>query len=163
MLTILGGVAFRIRGDAIVGSTTLGRLIWSCPLGWGFGLTMQDYWIIALAPPLLFLGVIWPWMGTIDHGRNEDSFGRDMIVQTYRGLIFTLPLALFLWFRGIELWWAPMLAGLMCAVVYEAAWQLPDWWIFKRGPVWGELLFGATIGLSLDLTWWHHHSGFAIG
>jgi len=111
------------------------------------------WWMLAI-PVLLWLGTVMGWQGSLDLGRNEDSWFRDFAVMTARGLLWTAPTAAAVfWFWGI---WAALpliVAGLLCAALYELAWYAPKSWSlpFARGPEMGEVLFGAAVGFGLTL------------
>lgn len=148
-MTLLGAALFRLRGDAIVGSTTAGRLLWSCGMAAGLAVVAFAWWplILALA---LFVGCLFPWWGSIDMGRNDGTWLKDAALQAIRGVLWVVPAAVVTThFAGA--WWV-VLVGLTAVPFYEIGWRLPlgSW----RGSPAGEILFGGAIGATLAVATW---------
>lgn len=151
-LPLAGALLFRVRGGWLaLPSTTLGRCAWSIPMAGLATLASGDWWLLGLAP-LLFIGCVLPWWGTIDLARMEGRYWRDVAVMTARGLLWVAPaLPLLAWRDG----WSSValaLAGLACAGLYELGWRTPSSVPgFARGAELGEVYFGAAIGAGLAL------------
>lgn len=157
ILTILGAFGFRIRGDEIVSkllgssATFIGRSIWGLSLAIPAAIFYGPlYLLIAIT---LLIGAIPGWYDSVDLGHNENSFERDLYVMAMRGIFFTLPTGILLYFLGVL---SPMIfawSGIMCPVIYAIGWLVPinNRWVGKGTPF-AEALFGGYIGFMLALT-----------
>lgn len=140
------------------GATTA-RLIWATStalpfVGMAIWLGLFSWQLLAL-PVTLWLGTIMGWQGSLDLARNEGHYWRDFAVMTARGLLWTLPTAALLtWVLWPTVVWPLLVAGALCAVLYEIAWRMPQSWKppFAPGPEMGELFFGAAVGLSMAVS-----------
>lgn len=160
---ILGAALFRIRGGWLdVGSSTVGRLIWSVPLGLLAGGISWNPWALIVGP-LLFLCVLPGWGSYMDLGRmpkpdNESirfivrvvpfpdgSFWYDFWGLTIRGLILTLPAGALLGYITGNYLFAG--AGLLMAPLYMLGWKV-------KGTEIAEWLFGGWLGGMLAMSAW---------
>ena len=163
--TVVSAFLNRVRGGWIGNlpfGATVARWIWavgtSIPfVTMTFSLDVFSWWLVGL-PVALWLGTIMGWQGSLDLGRNEHTYWRDFAVMTARGLLWTMPSALFLsWvFWSSVAWWVSwplFVTGAACALLYELAWHMPKTWRspFAAGPEMGEWFFGAAMGLALAL------------
>lgn len=152
LLILVGAVGFRIRGGLLgdYGSsvgTTVSRIIYSVGLAVVITLLSGNWWLGLLAPAL-FLGCVLPWWQSIDMARDKGKWSTDFVLQSARGLLFTLPAGAVLWWLGYE-WW-PGLVGLSAGFLYEIGWRIPSKVKgLERGSPIGEALLGAVIGGSL--------------
>jgi hypothetical protein len=149
---IIGAVLFRVRGGmfAIGWGTQGGRGAWAIGMTLLCGyLAGWTDWRLALLAPALFIGTVPGWWMSLGLGRTAvtarwiDWYAwlRDVQVMAARGLWFTIPALPVLWWTGHD-WW-PALVGILCPICYQIGWILP---FRHRGPVWGEVLFGAVLG-----------------
>lgn len=150
-LVPVGAILFRIRGGLFdLGSTTVGRLIWSVGMAMLVVIASVDWRAIALAPAL-FVGCVLPWWGSIDMGRNEGSRALDALLQTARGVLWVIPaVGVILWIDGRLGAALVAVSGLLCAPAYELGWRIPSRVRgFAQGAELGEVFFGAAIGAGL--------------
>lgn len=151
---VIGAVLFRVRGGLLGdygilgnGTTGISRIIYAASLAAFIVLLTWNLWLAALAPAL-FVGCVLPWWGSIDMARDKGKWFRDFILQSARGLLFTLPAGVVLWWLGYE-WW-PGLVGLSAGLLYELGWCIPSKVKgLETGSPIGEALLGAVIGGSL--------------
>jgi hypothetical protein len=153
IFTLIGAVLFRIRGGLLgdfgirgVG-TVASRGIYAVGLALATAALMGDY-RLALLAPALFVGCVLPWWKSIDIGTNEGNPWRDALLTSLRGILFTLPAGVVLWWLGYQ-WW-PGLVGILAGPLYALGWQVPSKVRgFERGSAIGEALLGAIIGGSI--------------
>jgi hypothetical protein len=100
-----------------------------------------------------WIGCLLPWWGTIDMGRKEGNWFRDFVVITFRGALWTLPMAAVFAYAGLTAVAVSLFAvGLAMGVWYEAGWRTPSTCPgFSQGSELGELYFGFAYGLTLAL------------
>lgn len=153
VLIPIGAFLFRVRGDAIVGSTTAGRLLWAVIMsGNVFAATRGALpWWVALGTAVgLFIGSIFGWWGDcLDLGTNGGSRVRKTLWMTARGPVFALPAAPAWWW--VDPWSAVAigLAGIAAPFWFTVGfWWLPLGWRQWANTV-GELGLGASIGAAL--------------
>ena len=153
---IIGGYTFRIRGGLLeryIKSTLVARLFWvfgACLVAI-LGLNHSDnawgvQWYDLLFPLLIFVGCFPGWYNSLDLGRVEGSRWKDRAIMTIRGLWWTLPAGIFLWWFGYSWWWGLM--GLCNPLVYEACWR----WAPAPETEWAEYIFGAFLGSTLAVS-----------
>lgn len=144
---------FRIRGwagfERLTGrGTTTARIVaWAipCAIAWLLlgGAPVEALAIAAAA----WIGCLPGWWGSLDLGRQEGTWLRDFALHSARGALWTMPMAVVVWWIGAEWWWL-LIAGAACGLIYEAG-----YWIAARtrwsGTEWGEAMFGAMIGAAL--------------
>lgn len=147
---------FRLRGDAIVGSTTAGRLIYAGGLGlltWALMPLAAPAWLAPATAAGLFLGSLFSWWGDcLDLGTNGGSRLQKTLWMALRGPVFGLPAAPAWWEIEPAAALALALAGLAAPCWYTAGfWWLPAWrphWAKSANAV-GELGLGASLGAAL--------------
>lgn len=152
---------FRLRGAAAFmrwtgrGATTARIFAWALPVGlcaWALG----AWWPYAIALGVAsWVGCLAPWYGSLDLGRHEGTWLRDFAMHSFRGVLWTLPMAAVLFAAqftvwpevGAGGWWWLLIAGALCGLLYEAGYRVNE----ARGTEIGEVLFGAAIGVALVL------------
>lgn len=157
LLALLGGLGFRIRGDSIVSellggsATQVGRAIWALSLSIPAAIFYGPLYL--LLAPALFVGAMPGWYGSVDLGNNENSFERDLYVMAMRGIFFTLPAGIVLYFLGHNNSMIFAWSGILCPLLYSIGWLVPikNRWIGKGTPL-SEALFGTYVGTMLGLT-----------
>lgn len=156
VITCLG---FRMRGGLwgnIIGwgATTARLLAWALPvalLSWYW--YQLDLWLVPAVFVATWLGTLLPWWGSIDMGRNEGTWIRDLLVITGRGVLWTLAVALVFLYAGfVSTALSTLVAGAMMGIWYEIGWRIPSTVPgFSKGPELGEAIFGFVFGLALCL------------
>lgn len=148
---LVGGVGFWLRGSATFaratgrGATTARIVAWAMPLAaFAWLLTPLAWWWCAALAVALWLGALPGWWGSLDLGRVEGAWPRDLALHTLRGVVWMAPAAAVLGLAGAA-WWPPLLAGLSCGAAYEVGWRV---WPARATEV-GECLFGAACGAAL--------------
>ena len=158
---LLGASSFWLRGSAkfeqLTGrGKTTGDLVWAALLG-AFAMVggLPWEWSLALVAAF-FAGGRLPWWGSLDMGTMAHSWGRDLVVHSARGLLWTLAAGLVMWFAGGG-WQAVVLAasGLLAGPAWALGFQLrPPGKTsqgFPNATEVGELVFGGIIGVALAL------------
>ena len=175
LLSLIGGLLFRIRGDRIVAetlgwksATTVGRLLWAIPTGLLIGFLIEDWRIGAWSALAAYWGVVFGWGSYMDLGRMErkdnewlgyllrpiarfaeiveGSFTYDLAGMTLMGLWATMWIALTVMIGSGGF---GTTIGLL---LVGSLWGLIDeiaWrmpsWFPMRGPPLGEFVFGYLI------------------
>jgi hypothetical protein len=150
----VGALLFRMRGAALFQRIT-GRGKTTADVVYAAGLAamaMPGWWQALALAVALWLGGRLGWWRTLTLGRNPEDgpAWRQWLLHTARGVLWTAPAAALAWWCGASPW-ALLLAGLLCAPAYEVGWRL-DGRAGLGGTEWGELFFGAVIGLALVST-----------
>lgn len=104
----------------------------------------RNWWVLATAITW-WAGCVLPWWKTIDLGRIEGSWKRDVPMMALRGLLWVAPTAVLLWLMGY--FWSPLLlAGVAFPLLYEIGWRIPSQIDdLRTGPEIGECLAGAAM------------------
>jgi hypothetical protein len=156
----IGAALFRLRGsesfERVTGrGKTTADAVYAVGLALLFALTMPWWGVLALALAL-WLGGRPGWWKSLSLGRNpsDGSVSAQFARHTLRGVVWTAPAAVIAFALGASP--IPLvLVGAACALVYEVGYRLSDrGGVFGRlgGTEWGELFFGAMIGVGLALT-----------
>lgn len=162
---VVGGLGFRVRGglwgEKIGWGATTARIVaWSVPMTilTFFALSINPVWQVSyyFIPVFVvawWLGTILGWWKSIDMGRNEGEWLQDFILQTARGIFWVLPVtALLFVLHGFTLsLLILLLGGLSCGVCYEAGWRLANKNSAMGGSEYGEIIFGAAVGIATSL------------
>lgn len=148
---LLGAACFRLRGDVFISkllgvknATNIGRLVWALPLSLLAVMAIGDWRLLWLVPAL-FLGSTFGWYSAMDLARGEGSYWRDFAVLILRGLVWTAPAGVVLWWLGLPWWFG--LAGAFCPLAYEIGWIIEDRTKSQGAPY--ETVFGALLGGTL--------------
>lgn len=160
ILAALGAALFRLRGSElfarVVGrGKTTADVVYAVGLALPFTSSMPWFGVPALAAAL-WVGGRLGWWKSLSLGRNpaDGSVRAQFIRHILRGVLWTAPAAVVAFAVGSSP--VPLLvAGALCAAAYEIGYRLSDkGGVFVRlgGTEWGELLFGALIGVALALT-----------
>lgn len=160
ILAAIGAALFRLRGSDLFARVT-GRGKTTADVVYAVGLALlfifsMPWWGVPALALALWLGGRPGWWKSLSLGRNpvDGSVRAQFVRHTLRGVVWTAPAAA----AGLALGASPVpliLAGATCALVYEAGYRLSDrGGVFGRfgGTEWGELFFGAMIGVALALT-----------
>lgn len=153
-------VGFRLRGwggfERITGrgATTARIVCWAIPCGLAWwALSGAPAWSALAMGVAAWLGAIAPWWGSLDLGRQYGGWGRDVLMHSARGVLWTLPMAVVTWWFEAPSWPWLLAAGVLCGLIYEVGYRLAD---AARGRLGGgteigEVMFGAAIGAALAL------------
>lgn len=167
-------IIWMIVGAVVGGFGRVRSGVWGAKAGWGAARDRIFAWAIPMAilgalagPPGLSLTALWTflgfvvawwvgclagWWGTLDLGPDTGDRETEIFWHSVRGALSVLP-AIALWcFLGN--WWALFLLipGVLCGPIYEAGRQVATAYRTKTGRTdWGEIFFGAAIGLTAAL------------
>lgn len=144
---LFGAFLFRVRGGFLVSEilpTFGGRLVWAIGMGLLFS-HIYGFSSLSLLYMLgLYIGSLPGWYGGWDLGRRDNHpYLRDAFVLAIRGIWWTLPLLPLLLFMGLSPLYA--FAGILALPSYELGWRLGK----EKGPIFGEAIFGAVLGVLL--------------
>lgn len=149
---IVGAAGFRLRGSKqwalwTGGGIGTARLFaWALPVALTAWLMLPlEWWEALLLWVALWAGALTAWWGSLDLGRMEGTWARDFGLHTLRGLVWVIPPAVALLLAHEPIWWAPLIAGACCGLVYEIGWQLQPRWAIETG----EVLFGGLVGAAV--------------
>lgn len=160
ILAALGAALFRLRGSELF-ARIVGRGKTTADAVYAFGLALPftsslPWFGVPTLAAALWIGGRLGWWKSLSLGRNpaDGTVRAQFTRHTLRGVLWTAPAAMVAFFVGAS--FVPLLiAGALCAVAYEAGYRLSDMGgVFSRlgGTEWGELFFGALIGVALALT-----------
>lgn len=159
---IIGAIGFRVRGglwnDKIKWGATTARLVaWSLPMSLitytAFQFN-QPLWYIPIFILTWWVGCLLGWWHSIDMGRLDGNWTKDFILQSIRGLFWTLPtaIAVCLLTQSIPISMIILLvSGLSCGICYEIGWRLSEKKPIMGGTEYGEFIFGLVIGATTPI------------
>lgn len=160
ILATIGAALFRLRGSDLFARVT-GRGKTTADAVYAVGLALlftssMPWWGVPALALALWLGGRPGWWKSLSLGRNpaDGSVSAQFVRHTLRGVVWTAPAAVVAF--ALDAPPIPLiLAGATCALVYEVGYRLSDrGGVFGRfdGTEWGELFFGAMVGVALALT-----------
>jgi len=160
ILAAIGAALFRLRGSEVFECIT-GRGKTTADAVYAVGLALlftssMPWWGVPALALALWLGGRPGWWKSLSLGRNpaDGPVRAQFIRHALRGIVWTAPAAAVAFALGASP--VPLiLAGATCALVYEVGYRLSErGGVFDRfgGTEWGELFFGAMIGVGLALT-----------
>lgn len=151
LLSLLGGVLYRLRGGAVsalVGhdlGTQAARLCWALPTGVLIGFLSGVWWLGVLSAVGALVGLL------ISHGRyfapGFDNYVGMTLITAARVLLIVLAPAIFV---------DPILCLALVAALfpaYQVGWYLPSLPQLTRGTEWAEFLTGAAIWGAISFVW----------